>query len=54
MPISEKEADDLFKLCDTNGDGIVTKLELLKGLNAYFQKTMSVEDVSVSWNISLI
>lgn len=51
MPISEKEADDLFKLCDTNGNGVVTKLELLKGLNAYFQKTMSVEDISVSWKI---
>ena len=48
MPISEKEADEIFKLCDSNGDGNVTRLELLKGLNAYFKKSLTVDDITVS------
>jgi Ca2+-binding EF-hand superfamily protein len=52
MPISEKEADEIFKLCDSNGDGNVTRLELLKGLNAYFKKSLTVDDIAVSLRIT--
>jgi Ca2+-binding EF-hand superfamily protein len=52
MPISEKEADEIFKLCDSNGDGYVTRLELLKGLNAYFKKSLTVDDIAVSLRIT--
>ena len=48
MPISEAEANKIFDLCDANKDGTVTRFELCKGLSAYFQKSMSVDDITVS------
>lgn len=51
MPISESEANKIFDVCDANKDGNVTKLELLKGLTSYFQKSISVEAATVSFII---
>ena len=37
-------------MCDSNGDGNVTRLELLKGLNAYFKKSLTIDDITTMFN----
>lgn len=48
MPVSESEANKIYDVCDANKDGVVTKLELLKGLNKYFSQSLSADQVTVS------